>query len=111
VNDFASGVGVLLEKRSELLVGRRFDDPTHLAVAEFRLRLSFELRVGVFDRDDGGQPLADVFAFQVGVEVVHEPVFVRVVVDNACERRLESREVCATLAGVDVVRERVDRAL
>jgi len=53
-DDRFSGVGVLFEIGSEVLVGRAFDDPPNFAVAEFGLGLALELRVRMFDRNNRG---------------------------------------------------------
>ncbi len=63
-DDGLGRVGVLLEEGSKPVVHRRFDDTPDLAVAEFRLGLALELGVGMFDRNDGRQPFADVVAFE-----------------------------------------------
>ena len=44
--------GILLEKRAELVVDDRLDDPLDLGVAELGLRLPFELRPRNLDADD-----------------------------------------------------------
>ena len=110
-DDGAGGVGVFLEVGAHAVVHRRLDDAPNLAVAEFRLRLPLELRVGVFDGDDGRQPLADVLALEVAVDVAREALLVGVVVDDARQGGLEPGEVRAALAGVDVVGEGVNRPL
>nr|P21562.1 RecName: Full=Uncharacterized 80.2 kDa protein in the 5'region of gyrA and gyrB; AltName: Full=ORF 4 [Haloferax lucentense DSM 14919]pir/D39135/ hypothetical protein 4 (gyrB region) - Haloferax sp [Haloferax sp.]AAB09604.1 ORF4 [Haloferax lucentense DSM 14919] len=105
-------VRVLLEERPELLVGDALDDAADLGIPELGLRLALELRVGVLDGDDGGESLANVLAAEVvAVEVVQHVVAVRVVVDDAGERRLEPGQMRAALAGVDVVGEGVNRPL
>ena len=61
------------------------------------------------DADDAGQALADVIAGHAFLHVLCEIVLRRVGVDRARERRAESREMCAALVRVDVVRERIHR--
>ena len=56
--------GMLLEVDAELLVHERLDDALHLAVAELRLRLPLELRLGNLHADDRGQAFADVVALE-----------------------------------------------
>src|SRR5207253_1544830 len=96
-DDAASDRRILLEKRSEFLIEDRLDDALHFRVAEFRLRLSFELRARNFDADDSGQPLAYVITRDALFEILRERVLRRIRVDCASERRAEPREMCAAL--------------
>src|SRR4029079_16006834 len=99
---------MLLEVDAELVVDQRLDDALHLAVAELRLRLPLELRLGDLDADDGAHPLADVLALQRLVLVLEEVVAHGIGVHRARERRPEANDVCPAFDGVDVVREGVD---
>ena len=51
----------------EAVGDRGLDLALDLGVAELRLRLALELRVGQLDADDRGQALADVVAREVAV--------------------------------------------
>jgi hypothetical protein len=68
---------MLLEEAPQLLVDDALDDPLDLRRHQLVLGLVAELRIGVLDRHDRGQPLADV--------VAAEPVF----------RSLSSPAACA----------------
>ena len=63
---------ILVQKLRELLGKQRFDDAAHFAVAEFRLRLPFELRFRNLDGDDRRQPFPHVVAGQVGLVVLQQ---------------------------------------
>src|SRR4029453_18013309 len=99
---------VLLEVDAELVVDERFDDALLLAVAELRLRLPLELRLGDLDADDGAHALADVLALERLVLVLEEVITDRVRVHGARERGPEPDYVRPAFDGVDVVREGVD---
>jgi hypothetical protein len=64
---------VLVEVLAERLGDRRLDLALDLGVAELRLRLALELRIGELDADDRGQALADVVARQVASESLSTP--------------------------------------
>ena len=61
---------VLLEVLAEAVGDGRLDLALHLGVAELRLGLALELRLGQLDADDRGQALAHVLAREVGVVVL-----------------------------------------
>src|SRR5688572_6600546 len=99
--------GVLLEELSETIVDDRFDNAFDLGIPELGLRLPLELRSWNLDADDAGQTLADVIAADAGVlQVLRQVVLHGVGVDRSRQGRAETREVRATLVGVDVVGER-----
>src|SRR4051812_3653947 len=110
-DDLARVGGVLLEEFGELLVDDRRDEPLHAGVAELRLRLTLELRIGQLRRDHCREALADVLPGEVVVLLLELALLPRVAVERAGERRAEAREVRAALVGVDVVREREDGLL
>ena len=60
-----ASVGFSSRNSDELRVDGRLDEAVDRRVAELRLRLALELRVLELDRDDGGEPLADVLALEV----------------------------------------------
>ena len=99
---------VLLEPVGQLLVGGPLDLRPHLGVAELGLGLALELRVAQLHRDDGGEPLPDVFAEEVRVLLLELALGHRVAVDHVGEGLLEALLVHAALGGGDVVGERVD---
>ena len=65
---------VLLEVVAELLVDQRLDEALDLAVAELGLGLPFELRLGNLDRDDRGEPFADVVALSASSSFFSRPL-------------------------------------
>ena len=56
---------MLAEIAPEFFIQQRLDDTFDLAVTEFGLCLSLELRLGHFHTDHRGQPLANVFALEI----------------------------------------------
>ena len=102
---------VLLEEPPELLVDDALDDPLDLRRHQLVLRLVAELRIGVLDRDDRRQPLADVVAAQARLQILEQPRRLRVGVHGARERGAEAGQVRAAVLVLDVVREAVDRLL
>src|SRR5205823_2402799 len=105
VRDLARGGRILFERLGELVVDDLLDEALDVAVAELRLRLTLELRIGDADRHDGAQAFADVVARQAALEVLEEAVGFGVRRDAAGERRAEAGQMRAALARVDVVRE------
>src|SRR5262245_25786006 len=99
---------MLLEVDRQPVVHQRLDDAFHLAVAELRLGLPLELRLGHLHADDGGQAFADVVALQALVVLLAQAVAHRVGVDRPRQRGAEPDEMCAALDRVDVVGEGVD---
>jgi len=111
LDDLLGDPRVLLEEPAELLVDDALDDPLHLGRHQLVLGLVAELRVGVLDRDDRRQPLADVVAAEAVLEVLEQPRRLGVGVDGAGQRGAEAGEVRAAVLVLDVVREAVDRVL
>ncbi len=87
------------------------DQPANPGVAELRLRLSFELRVGELDGDDCCETFAHVLAVEIVFLLLQQALGARVVVQRARQRSLEAGEVRAAFVRVDVVGEREDRLL
>ena len=83
--------------------------PGDARVPELRLRLTLELRVLELDRDDRGEPLADVLALERAVLLLEEALLARVAVERSRQRRAEALQVRAAVVRVDVVREREHR--
>src|SRR5215216_2910104 len=102
---------VLLEEFREPLVDRALHEALDRRVAELRLRLALELRVGDLHRDDRGEALADVLALEVRVLLLQLTELARVAVHRACKSRTEAGQVRPTLVSVDVVREGEERLL
>ena len=75
----------------------------YIGVAELALSLSFELRLGEFDADDGSQSLADIVARELLVAVLENGIFASVVVENAGQSGLEAGLMSTAVNGVDVV--------
>jgi hypothetical protein len=105
-DDFAGDRRVLFEVGAEGVVHRRLDDTLHLAVAELRLGLPFELRIPHLHADDRGQTFPHVVAAERFGVFFEEIVSVGITVDGAGQRGLEAHQVGAAFFGVDVVRER-----
>ena len=76
-----------------------------LGVAEARLRLALELRLGQLDADHGDEALADVLAGEVGVVVLEDLLLAGVVVEHARQRGAEAGQVAAAVDRVDRVGE------
>src|SRR5207249_3086084 len=111
VDDLPRGGRVLLESLGELVIYDLLDQAFDVAVAELGLGLPLELRLRQPHRDDRGEPLPDVVAADATLEVLEEAVGLRVGRERAGQRGAESGQMCSTLAGVDVVREREDALL
>ena len=80
---------IFLEIAAESFVDHRADEAFDLAVAELRLRLPFELRLGHLHADDGDQAFAHVVAARANIL---DPVLrFGVTVHRPGERGLESR--------------------
>src|SRR3954470_7635237 len=92
-DDLARVGRVLLEELRELLIDDRGDEALHARVAELRLRLALELRVGELGRDDRSQALADVLPGEVVVLLLQLTLLTRVAVERPRERRAEARHV------------------
>ena len=73
-----------------------------------RLRLSLELRIAKAYGDDRGQPFADVFAGEVRLLLLEDPLLTSVAVNDVRECLLEPLFVHPTFGSFDAVRERVD---
>ena len=84
---------VLLEELGELRVHRRFHEALHPRVAELRLRLSFELRLLKLQGDDRGESFAYVFALEIVLFLLQQPLVPRDLVERASERGVESGKV------------------
>ncbi len=99
---------MLLEEVTELLVRRPLDQRAHGDVAELALGLTLELGVLQPHRDDGGEPLPDVLAEEVGVLLLQQALGPGVGVDAVGQALLEALHVHAALDGVDPVGEAVE---
>ncbi len=108
LDDAATVGGVLVEVLAEAVRDRRLDLALDLGVAELRLGLALELRIGQLHADHGRQALADVIAGQVGVVVLEDARAAGPVVQRARQRRPEARDVAAAVGRVDVVGEGED---
>ena len=110
-DDAARLARVLLEELAEQAVDGLLDQALDGWIAELRLRLTLELRIGELDRDHRGQSLAHVLAAEVLVLLLEQALAAGVGVEGARQRRAEAGEVRAALVGVDVVGEREHRLL
>src|SRR6185295_8005557 len=111
VDDSPSLPRVLLEVGRELVVDDLLDPPLDVRRDQLVLGLRGELRIFDLDRDDRGQPLANVLAGQVLLERLQEPGLRCPGVDRARQRALESDQVSAAIAVVDRVGEAVEQLL
>ncbi len=109
LDDGLGGGGVLLQEVVEGLADHLGHQGLHLGVHQLDLGLTFELRVGVLDADDGGHALAGVVTREVGVAVLEQAVAAGVVVDHPGDRRAQAGHVRTAVYRVDGVGEGVDR--
>ena len=100
--------GVVFQIAGQPLAHHRLDDAAHFGVAQLGLGLPLELGVGELDADHRRQPLAHIFADEVGLVVFDEPLLAGVVVDDAGQGGAEAGHMAAALFGVDAVGERKD---
>ena len=91
LDDLLGLARVLLEEAAELLVDDALDDALHLGRDQLVLRLVGELGIGMLDRDDGRQTLADVVAAEAVLEILEQVRRLRVGVDGAGQRLRGSR--------------------
>ena len=96
---------VLVEVLAEAVRDRGLDLALDLGIAQLRLGLAFELRVGQLHADDCGQAFADVVARQVRVAVLEDAGAPSPVVERARECRTEAGHVAPAIGRVDVVGE------
>ena len=99
---------MLLQIDRDRFARDRVHDPAHLAVAQLRLRLAFELRVWHLHRNDRRQPLANVLSLEVVFFFLQELHAAGIFIDRTRQRRFETKLVRAAFVGVDVVRVTVD---
>ena len=96
--DDPAAVGrVLVEVLAEAVRDRGLDLALDLGIAELRLGLALELRLGQLHADDGGQALADVVAGEVAVGVLEDAGAARPVVERARQRGPEAGDVRAAV--------------
>ena len=100
---FLAAAGFVLEELGELVVDDLGDDPLDLAVAQLRLGLALELRVGHADADDRRQAFLEVLAGDREVLVLGRRGGLRVGVQRPRQRRAEPGQVGAPFDRVDVV--------
>jgi len=101
-------VGVVLQPAAQLGVDQRLDQALHLRVAELRLRLPLELRLGHLHGQDRREALPEVVAREVELEAVEHVLLLRVGLQGAGEGPTKAGNVGAPLVRVDVVDERED---
>ena len=108
LHDLARLAGVLLQPFVQLLVRGALGQGADADVAELGLGLPFELRVTQADRDDGGEPLADVLPLEVLLLFLQEVAGAGVAVHRVGQRLGEPFDVHPALNGRDPVGEGVD---
>ena len=97
---------VFLQVEVQHLAHHRAHNAVHLAVAQLRLGLSFELRLGHFHRDDGSETLAEVVArnfYLLLLYLLQHLVIHRITLQRGGQGTTETRQVRTTFDGVDVV--------
>ena len=109
MHDLTRLARVLLQPFGQLLVRRALGQRADGRVPELGLGLPLELRVAQADRDDGGQPLADVLALQVLLFLLEDVAGAGVAVHHVGQRLGEPLDVHPALNGGDAVGEGVDR--
>ena len=82
--------GFSSKNRRQPIVGETFDDALHLRVAQPRLGLALELRLGHLHRDDGGHPFPHVLPAEVLLELLGEIELFQVIVQASGEGALEA---------------------
>ena len=100
--------GVLFQKVAQRLADYRLDDPLDLGVHQLHLGLGLELGIGVFDADDGRQPLPHVLAGEILIALLQQAVLPGVIVDDPGDGRPQPRQVGPAVHRVDGVGEGVD---
>src|SRR5699024_9517006 len=89
-DDVAGVARVLLQPVAQLVVQHLLREGARLGVAELGLGLPLELRLAELDRDNGGQPLANVLAGEVVLLLLEQVLLARVPVDERGERGAEA---------------------
>src|SRR5687768_7507712 len=99
---------MLGEIAGEFFIDQGFDDAFYLAITEFGLGLSFELRFRHFDTDNRGQPFTDIFSLKILIVFLELPAVYRIAIDRARERGLKTNQMGPALQGIDVISEGKD---
>ena len=97
--------GILLEELRQLGIRDLFHDPLQFAVSQFRLRLSFELRLGELNGNYCGDPFENVVSHEVRFALFQVFVGPCIIVHSACQCRFETGEMVPALSRVNVVGE------
>ena len=75
-------IGVLLKVEGELFGDSTLHQALHLDVTQLTLGLPLKLRFSQLDAYNGGKPLPDIIAYQVGLVIFEEPIFMGIVVKH-----------------------------
>ena len=81
---------ILIQPVGEFLSDNRLNDAFDFAVAEFRFRLSFKLRLRDLDTDDSGESFPEIIAGKGDLVLFDKIVLVAVVVQRAGKRSTKS---------------------
>ncbi len=100
--------GMLFEVGAQCVAHGGLHGAYHLAVAEFGLGLAFELRFHNLDRDDCGQPFAEVVAGDFHLALFEKAVIFGIFFQCGCEAASEAGQVRSPFYRVDVVDKRID---
>ena len=92
---------IVLQRLGDYALDLRAD----FGVAQPRLGLPLELRLGELDADDRRQAFAHVLAGEVGLVFLDEVLLAPVVVDDARQGAAEAGDVRTAVYGVDAVGE------
>lgn len=103
-NDLSVG-GIHIQPVGDLRVRLLLDERARLRVAEFGLRLTFELWLTELDGDDDGEALANVIAREVGILSLSRPLSRAYLIITGGQSRAKTF-VRTALGGVDRVGER-----
>src|SRR4030065_662663 len=81
------GPRVVLQELAEVLTQHLLHLGLHLGIHQLDLGLALELRIAMFDRDDGGEARTGVVSGEVGIGVLQQPGLAGVIVDGTGDSR------------------------
>jgi len=93
----------LFEEAGESIAHDLLDVGLNFRIHQFDFGLALELRVGMFDADDGGHAFARVVAAEIAVRVLQQAAFAGVIVDAAGYRGAQACQVGSAVNGIDGV--------
>ena len=87
-------------------IDKRFNQSPDLAVTQFRLGLSLELRTFYLHTDDGRQAFSDILSVDLRLHVLWQISVGSIVIDGPGQRGLESDQMESAFLGIDIVGKR-----